>query len=210
MTAAAIVLTGPIMEQFTNLTGFDGSSIGGWGVIKWPIILLLFSGGLELSFDRVREMRRQVFGLGAMELLVNSGLLIVAKKRAALVELHRMLREGAVEKVYTAIVKGIPGRDAFEIDEALARFLDLGFGEFAHRRVARHFLGGRNVFLALAIRLVELDHRADLGVFARQLAIAVEIGRGIFGTEQLVEFFEADGQLRELGGNAWFHSECFS
>ena len=98
----------------------------------------------------------------------------------------------------------------FEIDEALARFLDLGFGEFAHRRVARHFLGGRNVFLALAIRLVELDYRADLGMFARELAIAVEIGRGVFGTEQLVEFFEADGQLRKLGGDAGFHSECFN
>ena len=35
-----------------------------------------------------------------------SGLLIVAKKRAALLELHRMLRESEVEKVYVAIVKG--------------------------------------------------------------------------------------------------------
>jgi 23S rRNA pseudouridine955/2504/2580 synthase len=35
-----------------------------------------------------------------------SGLLIVAKKRSALVELHRMLREGEMEKVYTAVVKG--------------------------------------------------------------------------------------------------------
>jgi 23S rRNA pseudouridine955/2504/2580 synthase len=35
-----------------------------------------------------------------------SGLLVIAKKRAALVELHRMLREGEIEKVYVAAVKG--------------------------------------------------------------------------------------------------------
>lgn len=51
MTAAAIVLTGPIMEQFTQLTGFDGSSIGGWGVIKWPIVLLLFLAALGMLYS---------------------------------------------------------------------------------------------------------------------------------------------------------------
>ncbi|MFT4049539.1 MAG: YihY/virulence factor BrkB family protein [Solirubrobacterales bacterium] len=51
MTAAAIVLTGPIMAQFTHLTGFDGSSIGGWGVIKWPIILLLFLSALGVLYS---------------------------------------------------------------------------------------------------------------------------------------------------------------
>ena len=35
-----------------------------------------------------------------------SGLLVIAKKRTALVELHRMLREGEVEKIYLAVVKG--------------------------------------------------------------------------------------------------------
>lgn len=51
MTAAAIVLTGPIMAQFTQLTGFDGSSIGGWGVIKWPIVLLLFLAALGVLYS---------------------------------------------------------------------------------------------------------------------------------------------------------------
>ena len=35
---------------------------------EFGIILLLFSVGLELSFDRLWEMRRKVFGLGALEL----------------------------------------------------------------------------------------------------------------------------------------------
>jgi CPA2 family monovalent cation:H+ antiporter-2 len=37
---------------------------------EFGIILLLFSVGLELSFDRLWAMRKQVLGLGAAELLV--------------------------------------------------------------------------------------------------------------------------------------------
>lgn len=37
---------------------------------EFGIILLLFTIGLELSFDRLWQMRRMVFGLGALELLV--------------------------------------------------------------------------------------------------------------------------------------------
>lgn len=39
------------------------------------IILLLFSIGLELSFDRLWAMRKLVFGLGAMELIIAAGAL---------------------------------------------------------------------------------------------------------------------------------------
>src|SRR4051812_20228571 len=39
------------------------------------IVLLLFSIGLELSFRRLRGMRRLVFGTGAAELLVSAGIL---------------------------------------------------------------------------------------------------------------------------------------
>ncbi|AZI34812.1 putative transporter [Caenibius tardaugens NBRC 16725] len=42
---------------------------------EFGIILLLFTIGLELSFNRLWSMRRLVFGLGALELLVISGLL---------------------------------------------------------------------------------------------------------------------------------------
>ncbi len=42
---------------------------------EFGIVLLLFSVGLELSFDRLWAMRRQVFGLGAMELIAGSLLL---------------------------------------------------------------------------------------------------------------------------------------
>ncbi|MBO9603173.1 MAG: cation:proton antiporter [Novosphingobium sp.] len=42
---------------------------------EFGIILLLFTIGLELSFNRLWEMRRLVFGLGALELLIISALL---------------------------------------------------------------------------------------------------------------------------------------
>jgi CPA2 family monovalent cation:H+ antiporter-2 len=45
---------------------------------EFGIILLLFSVGLELSFNRLWEMRRQVFGVGALELLIAGALLALA------------------------------------------------------------------------------------------------------------------------------------
>jgi len=47
----------------------------------------------------------------------------VAKKRGALVDLHRMLRQGEVEKIYVAVVKGVPERKTFEIREALHKYV---------------------------------------------------------------------------------------
>src|SRR5688572_27204148 len=42
---------------------------------EFGIILLLFTIGLELSFNRLWKMRKLVFGLGALELAVSAGLL---------------------------------------------------------------------------------------------------------------------------------------
>jgi len=53
-----------------------------------------------------------------------SGLLLVAKKRGALVELHRMLRDGEVEKVYVAVVKGVPAGKHFDIKDALHKYVN--------------------------------------------------------------------------------------
>ena len=61
-----------------------------------------------------------------------SGLLAIAKKRGALVELHRMLREGEVEKIYVAVVKGVPQEKHFDIKDALHKYVN-AHGE---RRVA--------------------------------------------------------------------------
>jgi 23S rRNA pseudouridine955/2504/2580 synthase len=52
-----------------------------------------------------------------------SGLLIVAKKRSALVELHRMLREGEVQKEYLAVVRGAVAKKSFELRESLHKYV---------------------------------------------------------------------------------------
>jgi 23S rRNA pseudouridine955/2504/2580 synthase len=53
-----------------------------------------------------------------------SGLLVIAKKRSALVELHRMLRDGEVEKIYVAVVKGVPANKQFDVTEALHKYVN--------------------------------------------------------------------------------------
>jgi 23S rRNA pseudouridine955/2504/2580 synthase len=68
-------------------------------------------GGSGVSFGVIESLRAARPQAKVLELAHRldrdtSGLLIVAKKRAALVELHRMLREGEVEKIYLAVVKG--------------------------------------------------------------------------------------------------------
>jgi CPA2 family monovalent cation:H+ antiporter-2 len=42
---------------------------------EFGVILLLFSIGLELSFRRLWNMRRLVFGVGAAELLVSAAII---------------------------------------------------------------------------------------------------------------------------------------
>jgi 23S rRNA pseudouridine955/2504/2580 synthase len=61
-----------------------------------------------------------------------SGLLILCKKRTALVELHRMLRDGEVHKIYLAVVKGVLGKNSLELRESLHKYVTAS-GE---RRVA--------------------------------------------------------------------------
>ena len=56
-----------------HITITDPTSLGPFA--EFGIILLLFTIGLELSFNRLWQMRKQVFGLGAMELII-CGLLL--------------------------------------------------------------------------------------------------------------------------------------
>jgi 23S rRNA pseudouridine955/2504/2580 synthase len=96
-------------------------------------------GGSGVSFgviESLRASRPQAKGLELAHRLDRdtSGLLIVAKKRAALVELHRMLREGEVSKVYLAVVKGAVAEKTLELRESLHKYVTAS-GE---RRVAVH------------------------------------------------------------------------
>jgi 23S rRNA pseudouridine955/2504/2580 synthase len=81
-------------------------------------------GGSGVSYGVIESLRAARPAAKMLELAHRldrdtSGLLVLVKKRSALVEFHRMLREGEVEKVYLAVVKGVPGRRELEIRESL-------------------------------------------------------------------------------------------
>jgi 23S rRNA pseudouridine955/2504/2580 synthase len=85
-------------------------------------------GGSGVSFGVIESLRAARPQAKFLELAHRldrdtSGLLVVAKKRSALVELHRMLREGEVEKIYVAAVKGCVNEPAFEISEPLHKYV---------------------------------------------------------------------------------------
>src|SRR3954466_9834192 len=126
-------------------------------------------GGSGVSFGVIESLRAARPQAKLLELAHRldrdtSGLLIVCKKRSALVELHRMLREGEVEKIYTTLVKGVPARDAFALDEPLHKYVT-GFGE---RRVSVRE-GGMN-----AVTKVKVTKR---GRELSQLEVRLPTGR---------------------------------
>jgi 23S rRNA pseudouridine955/2504/2580 synthase len=83
------------------------------------------SGVSHGAIESLRAMRPEAKFLELAHRLDRdtSGLLVLAKKRTALVELHRMLRAGEVEKVYVAAVKGAWRGGAREIRERLHKFV---------------------------------------------------------------------------------------
>jgi 23S rRNA pseudouridine955/2504/2580 synthase len=122
-------------------------------------------GGSGVSFGVIESLRAARPEAKMLELAHRldrdtSGLLIVAKKRSALLELHRMLREGEIGKGYVAVVKGVPDRTEFEIRESLHKHVNAR-GE---RRVSVQE-GGRS-----AITKVKLVQKAeDLSVVELRL-----------------------------------------
>ncbi len=81
-------------------------------------------GGSGVSYGAIESLRAARPQAKLLELVHRldrdtSGLLMIAKKRSALVELHRMLREGEVDKRYRALVKGAWPAELREISEAL-------------------------------------------------------------------------------------------
>ncbi len=99
-------------------------------------------GGSGVSYGVIESLRAECPRAKLLELAHRldrdtSGLLVIAKKRSALVELHRMLREGEAEKLYLALVKGAWEGGARELRERLHKYVTAG-GE---RRVAVHGAG---------------------------------------------------------------------
>lgn len=106
-------------------------------------------GGSGVSLGAIEQLRRERPELKFLELVhrldrETSGVLLLAKKRSALVSLHRQLREGAVEKRYLVLVKGVWREKRREVSLPLNKYVTAE-GE---RRVSvgREGLNSRTVF----------------------------------------------------------------
>lgn len=85
-------------------------------------------GGSGVSYGAIEALRVTRPQAKFLELVHRldrntSGLLMVAKKRSALLELHRMLRAGEVEKTYVAVVRGRWRGGARELRAALHKYV---------------------------------------------------------------------------------------
>ncbi|MGE5640559.1 MAG: RluA family pseudouridine synthase [Clostridia bacterium] len=85
-------------------------------------------GGSGVSYGVIESLRAERPEAKFLELAHRldrdtSGLLVVCKKRSALVELHRMLREGEVDKRYLAVVKGRWTRQDAELRDSLHKYV---------------------------------------------------------------------------------------
>ena len=121
-------------------------------------------GGSGVSFGVIESLRAARPQAKLLELAHRidrdtSGLLVIAKKRSALVELHRMLREGEVEKSYSAVVAG-KYRGPAEIRASLHKYVTAS-GE---RRVAVREEG-----MAAATKVRVLKTKTELSVLELRL-----------------------------------------
>jgi 23S rRNA pseudouridine955/2504/2580 synthase len=110
-------------------------------------------GGSGVSFGVIESLRASRPQAKFLELAHRldrdtSGLLIVAQKRTALVELHRMLREGEVTKEYLTVARGQWEGAGRELRESLHKYVDAK-GE---RRVAVHEDGKEAVTRVRVVR----------------------------------------------------------
>ena len=117
-------------------------------------------GGSGVSFGVIEQLRSSRPQAKFLELVhrldrETSGLLVIAKKRSALVELHRQIREGQIGKHYFAAVSGVWKNRRQDVKAPLRKYLT----ESGERRVSVHEEGqpSRTIFT-----LVEAGKRASL------------------------------------------------
>ncbi|MBI1396928.1 MAG: RluA family pseudouridine synthase [Betaproteobacteria bacterium] len=89
---------------------------------------LAVHGGSGVSHGVIEGLRASRPELPFLELVhrldrETSGVLVLAKKRSVLTDLHAQLREGRTDKRYLALVKGRWGRGERRVDAPLAKYL---------------------------------------------------------------------------------------
>jgi 23S rRNA pseudouridine955/2504/2580 synthase len=168
-------------------------------------------GGSGVSYGVIESLRAARPDAKMLELAHRldrdtSGLLVVAKKRSALVELHRMLREGEVEKVYVAVVKGVPPGKHFDIRDALHKYVNAK-GE---RRVAVKEGGmaaeTRVKVLASANGLSVLQLRLMTGRTHQIRVHLAHAGYPVLGDDKYGDFEFNRGVARQGVGRLFLHA----
>ena len=150
-------------------------------------------GGSGVSFGVIEALRAARPQAKVLELAHRldrdtSGLLIVAKKRSALLELHRQLRAGAVEKTYLAVVQGRWQGGARTLSAPLHKHV-LASGE---RRVSVHANGQRAVTrvrpLAVSDAFSLLEIRLETGRTHQIRVHLAHAGHAILGDDKYGDF----------------------
>lgn len=160
-------------------------------------------GGSGVSFGVIESLRAERPKAKFLELAHRldrdtSGLLIVGKKRGALVELHRMLRDGEVRKDYAALVKGRWKGGARKVDVALHKYVTAE-GE---RRVSARPDGQHAVSIFKPGATGDLASLLDIRLMTgrtHQIRVhAAHIGHPILGDDKYGDF-DLNRQLAKQG-----------
>jgi 23S rRNA pseudouridine955/2504/2580 synthase len=168
-------------------------------------------GGSGVSFGVIESLRAERPLAKFLELVHRldrdtSGLLMIAKKRSALVELHRMLREGEVDKRYLAVVKGRwSGKE--ELRESLHKYVT-SQGE---RRVAVREDGQSAVTRVKALKAKESASLLEVRLLTgRTHQIRVHLahaGHPVLGDDKYGDF-ELNKALGKAGVRRLFLHAC--
>ncbi len=150
-------------------------------------------GGSGISFGVIESLRAERPRAKFLELAHRldrdtSGLLMVGKKRTALVELHRMLRDGEVRKDYVAIVKGRWKGGRRKIDVPLHKYVTAE-GE---RRVSVRDDGQQAISLFKPLAAGDTASMLDIRLMTgrtHQIRVhAAHVGHPILGDDKYGDF----------------------
>jgi 23S rRNA pseudouridine955/2504/2580 synthase len=150
-------------------------------------------GGSGVSFGVIESLRAERPEARFLELVHRldrdtSGLLMIAKKRSALVELHRLMRDGEVRKDYVAVVKGRWKGGGRTVNVPLHKFVTAA-GE---RRVSARADGAhaetRFRLLASGTSSSQLEARLMTGRTHQIRVHAAHIGHPILGDDKYGDF----------------------
>ena len=150
-------------------------------------------GGSGISFGVIESLRAERPKAKFLELAHRldrdtSGLLMVGKKRTALVELHRMLRDGEVRKDYVAIVKGRWKGGGRKIDLPLHKYVTAE-GE---RRVSVRDDGQQAISLFKPLAAGDTASMLDIRLMTgrtHQIRVhAAHVGHPILGDDKYGDF----------------------